>query len=197
MPKTKLKCPKCPRTFSMPAHLARHMSTIHSTGAKKAASKPAKRKKGAGKRAGPKPRASIAAPGMFAGDAGQRVVAEMQAYRDNLLAMRGEIEMKLGAIEQAMGAMGSTALPVARAKPGRRAIAKGRPAASGVRPGTLKDAVLTVLRTSGTGMSPRALSDAVIKAGYKTKAKDLTKAISNLLPQVKAIKRVGHGIYTL
>jgi len=25
-----IKCPKCPRTFSMPGHLARHVNTIHS-----------------------------------------------------------------------------------------------------------------------------------------------------------------------
>ncbi len=34
----KLKCPKCDRTFSMPAHLARHMSS-HKRGAGKRATK--------------------------------------------------------------------------------------------------------------------------------------------------------------
>ena len=34
----KLKCPKCDRTFSMPAHLARHMSS-HTGGAGKRAAK--------------------------------------------------------------------------------------------------------------------------------------------------------------
>ncbi len=33
----KFKCTKCDRAFSMPAHLARHMNTIHATAAQKAA----------------------------------------------------------------------------------------------------------------------------------------------------------------
>ena len=32
----KVICPKCDRRFSMPAHLARHMNTIHGTGQRKA-----------------------------------------------------------------------------------------------------------------------------------------------------------------
>lgn len=36
MPKKKFKCSKCDRSFSMPAHLARHMNTIHATGKPKA-----------------------------------------------------------------------------------------------------------------------------------------------------------------
>ena len=46
MAKKSLKCPKCERTFSMPAHLARHVNSIHS---KKAKKKVAKKKRSKGK----------------------------------------------------------------------------------------------------------------------------------------------------
>ncbi len=39
MAKGKLKCSKCDRTFSMAAHLARHVSTTHASRQKKAAAK--------------------------------------------------------------------------------------------------------------------------------------------------------------
>lgn len=37
--KGKYKCPKCDRTFSMAAHLARHMNSVHASKAKKKAAK--------------------------------------------------------------------------------------------------------------------------------------------------------------
>ena len=43
---------------------------------------------------------------------------------------------------------------------------------------------------------PRA-DDRVKKAGFKTKAKNLTKAVSNKLPDLKSVKRVGYGKYQL
>ena len=36
MPRKKFKCSKCDRSFSMAAHLARHVNTIHATGKRKA-----------------------------------------------------------------------------------------------------------------------------------------------------------------
>ena len=201
MAKPKLKCPKCTRTFSMAAHLARHMSTIHATGAKKkaAAKAPAKRK--GKKKPGPKPGARAMKARSVPGDEGARVLAEMQSYHANLLETRGAIDGKIGALEQAMIAMGAAGQAPRRmgrpagAKKVVRAASAVR-AAKGVRAGTLKDAVINVLRATGTPMSPRTLSVAVKKSGYKTKAKDLTKAISNVLPTIESIKRVGHGMYS-
>ncbi len=37
--KRKLKCPKCDRTFSIAAHLARHVNSIHASKAKKKVAK--------------------------------------------------------------------------------------------------------------------------------------------------------------
>lgn len=44
MPKKKFKCSKCDRSFSMPAHLARHMNATHGSRGKKKTAKKAKRR---------------------------------------------------------------------------------------------------------------------------------------------------------
>ena len=48
MAKTKLKCPKCDRTFGMAAHLARHLSAGH--GRKKTVKKKVAKKRAGAKR---------------------------------------------------------------------------------------------------------------------------------------------------
>ena len=45
MAKKGFKCSKCDRSFSMAAHLARHMSTIHASPKKKAAAKRSRKAK--------------------------------------------------------------------------------------------------------------------------------------------------------
>ncbi|MHC4695735.1 MAG: hypothetical protein ACYTFA_03215 [Planctomycetota bacterium] len=44
-------------------------------------------------------------------------------------------------------------------------------------------------------MSPNAIATAVAKSGYKSKAKDLAKAVSNSIPELKSVKKVGFGLY--
>ena len=211
MAKTRIKCPKCDRTFSMAAHLARHMNTIHVSPAKRKAKakalakkrgKRVQSKKGA-KRAKPKAKRKVAKrvarvgrPAGRTGDGGVRVLKEMRAYHADLMAQRSSLDDQIGAIEAAMGAMGGTAAPRRRRpgpRPGARGRAAGRPRAG--RAGSLKDAIVSTLRQYRKAMSPKDLSAAVVKGGYKTKAKDLTKAISNVLPQVKGVKKVGRGMY--
>ncbi len=46
-------------------------------------------------------------------------------------------------------------------------------------------------------MSLQDIGTRVKKAGYKTKAKDVAKAVSNKLPDLKSVKRVGYGRYQL
>ena len=55
--------------------------------------------------------------------------------------------------------------------------------------------IVKVVRQSKKPLSPREIAGAVVKAGYKTKAKDLTKAVSNALPEMKSVKRMGFGKY--
>ncbi len=185
-----IKCPKCSRTFSMKAHLGRHMATIHaSPGARRAAAK-----KSAGRKAG-RPATKRTAVLSTGGNGVTGFLSDMQAYHDSLTAKRDELDGQISAIETAIGAMGGAARTAVRRGPGRP---KGKVSASGTgRPGSLKDMIIKVLGQRKQPLSPNQISTAVIKAGYKSRAKDLTKAVSNVLPDIGQVKRVGFGSYTV
>lgn len=194
MAKAVFKCPKCDRSFSMNAHLARHMNTIHASPQRRkaAAKKRVKRAKLAGKKVVAKRKARVLSVRKAPAGGSGRVLREMKAYHADLAAMRSSLNAQIDAIEVAMEAMTGIRAKAAPQRQ-RRAPARGR-GRSG-RAGSLKDSVVNVLRKHRTPMSPRDLSSAVVRAGYKTKAKDLTKAISNILPQLKMVKKVGRGMY--
>lgn len=158
----------------MPAHLARHMSTTH--GVKSASAK----KKGAGRRG------SVAAHSV----APNGLLDTLQEHYDALSAERESIEAQLDGIRTAMDALGA-AVPAPSA--GRSA---GRRGSGGGRPGSLKDYIVRVLRGRSGSLSPREIAGAVKKAGYPTKSDDLTKAVSNMLPQIPAVRKVSRGQYS-
>ena len=54
---------------------------------------------------------------------------------------------------------------------------------------------LSVLEPGGIVKTTR--EGKIVLAGYKSKAKDLTKAVSNALPQLKGIKKIGFGKYKM
>ncbi|UCE58955.1 MAG: C2H2-type zinc finger protein [Phycisphaerales bacterium] len=187
----KLKCSKCSRTFSMPAHLARHMNTIHRAGSARGKKRPvakAKGKVGRPKGSGAKKVAARVAVGGV-----ERLVGEMQTYLADVSAQRAALDAEVAAVTAAMKAIGA-AVPRGRmvgAAPKKR----GRPAGRGPRPGSLKSYITKVLGQRATSMSPNEIAVAVRKAGYQSDAKDLTKAVSNTLPDLKGVKKVGFGQY--
>jgi len=193
----KLKCSKCSRTFSMPAHLARHQSAVHGMKSKRITSAGARRKPGRPARAA---RASMVS-GAGMGPGADRILSEMSSYREQLVAQRESIEEQLGALEGAMSAMGSGRMMIPSRSGAGRSVGRpsgrgpGRPKGSGNREGTLKSTMIKVLKQTGSPMSPQAIASAVIRAGYKTKTSNLTKAVSNALPTMKEIRRVGRGQY--
>ena len=94
----KLKCPKCDRTFSMPAHLARHKNAAHASKArKKAAKKKALRKKArrgrTAKRAG-RPKGIAARLGL------QNLTIEELGQL--ITAARAEARQKMAALQKAL-----------------------------------------------------------------------------------------------
>ena len=126
------------------------------------------------------------------------LVGRMQDYHSDLLMRRESLDSEITAISNAIEAIGAAAPAASQGRrPGRPAGRVGRPRSSGGRKGSLRDYVLRTMGKRSTPMSPRQLASAVVKAGYKSKAKDLTKAVSNLLPQLKQVKRVGFGKYRL
>jgi hypothetical protein len=129
----------------------------------------------------------------------------MQAYRKELLTERLALDSRIDAMGRALDEMGAK-VP---AGPARRAARKGpkvkarkaakrvgRPGAK-VRTGSLKDYIGRVLRQRTKPMSPSEIGVSVVKAGLKTKAKDITKAVSNTLPKMKNVKKMGFGKYKI
>jgi len=210
MPKAKYKCSRCDRTFSMPAHLARHRNTIHGMGArkKKTKGKVGRPKATSAKRLG-RPKVRVARTGATTGLGTPRFIGEMKAYQDALLTQRASLDAQIDAVGRAMTEIGlaTTAtrrITKKRAKPRikarvkarvkRIAEAKGR-AGGKTRTGSLRDYIGRVLKQRTKPMSPAEIGTSVVKAGFKTKAKDITKAVSNTIPKMSNVKKVGFGKY--
>lgn len=198
MAKKDFKCSTCGRSFLMAAHLARHESTTHGAGGKSA-------KKGGAKR-GKKRAAGRAPASSMATASSLGFVHDMRAYHESLMAEREQLEERIAAIQNAISALNGSAgghavsarpaarVPIARAPKARRGKKRG---GGGRRPegGALRDFVIKVLRASDTPLGVQDISSRVIAAGYPTASKDLSKAVSNMLPNVKEVKRVSRGLY--
>ncbi len=201
MPRTTFKCSKCGRTFSMRAHLARHSSAIHGVTVGRAriaargrtVKRRVGRPKGSRSRIVARPKKNVRRRAQSVGDASARLIGEMHAYHGNLLAQRSSLDGRIDALTNAMKALGAAV----GVKPRRRTGKRGRPAGSGIRAGSLKDYIVRVLRQTTKPMSPREISARTIKAGFKTHAKDVTKAVSNKLAELNNVKRVSFGLYRL
>ena len=96
----------------------------------------------------------------------------------------------------AMGGSAGASRASAPRKLGRPA-GSGRPRGSGPREGSLKSFIVKVLKQVSKPLSPNDIGVRVVKAGFKTKAKDITKAVSNTLPQLGNVKRIGFGKYKI
>ncbi|MBU0719584.1 MAG: C2H2-type zinc finger protein [Planctomycetes bacterium] len=195
MAKRKLKCPKCDRTFSMAAHLARHTSAAHATGARKAL--PEFRLTGGisktGRRPG-RPKGRITAGlgrRLTLGEGPVQLVSGLQAYYNTLMSKQQELDAEIAALNTAIAAMsgiGATAM----SRPKKAPAKSGR---HGMREGSLKSYIVKVLGERSTAMSPSDIAARIKQAGYESKAKDLTKAVSNALPGLPGVKKEGFGMY--
>ena len=183
------KCPKCERSFSMAAHLGRHTNTIH--GSRRGPKPVAKRRPGRPrKRRVGRPKGSRSFARAAAGDGATQLLSQMQSYYSELTARRATLDAQIAGMESAIDVMG--AVPLARAAGGRK---RGRPAGSGARAGSLKDTIVRVLRQRAVALSPREIAAGVLKSGYRTSTKNLTKAISNTLPEMNNVRKIGRGLY--
>jgi hypothetical protein len=183
MAKAKFRCNKCDRTFAMAAHLGRHKNTIHGGGK---AGKVGRPRKTAGR---PKTRRATVVGGADGG--ADRVISEMTAYLNQLTAQRESLDAQISGIQNAIGMMGGVQLAAPSAP------RRGRPPGGGPRTGSLKSTIVKVLRQRGRAMSPKEIAVSVVKAGYKSGAKNLTKAVSNALPEMSEVKKVGRGEYRM
>ena len=184
MARKKFKCPRCERRFSMAAHLARHVSTIHRRKMKKKAPRAAA-KRGPVRRRGQVLRVRT---GSSIGAAG--VSASLRTYHEELTAQVAALDSQMSAVDGAMQALGTAPSPKAA-----RRVKKRGGGGGGGRAGSLKDFIGRALRQVSTPQSPIQIAARVKKIGYKSKAKDLAKAVGNALPLMKSVKKVGFGKY--
>ena len=200
MPRAKFRCKRCKRSFKMAAHLARHKSTIHAPKKRKVSkaktTKKVKRSTVRRKvvRSVAASRAKIGSMRAFSTRASgsEGIIDAMKAHHSDLVAQRTSLDSQIDAFARAMEAIGAPTptgrTPGAGKKRGRTITVVGRP-------GSLKHYIVRVLHQSSKPMSPGDIGARVKRAGFKTKAKDLTKAVSNTLPDLKQIKRVAFGLY--
>ena len=190
MARRKFKCSRCDRRFSMAAHLARHKSASHGSPKVKAAGR-------GGKAASAKPRRTktaavrtrIRAGSPARSDGSSGVLRAMALFINDLTAQRNAIDAQITGMQGAMSVLnGSGALVPSGAR-------RGRPPGSGGRENSLKPAILSALQKRSTPLSPREIATAVLKSGYRTKSTNLTKAVSNALPEMTNVRRVGRGQY--
>ena len=202
MPKAKFRCKRCKRSFIMAAHLARHMNAIHGLKKRKISNTKTSKKK-AKRTIQPRvvrtvvaSRAKIGPTRVFstAVSGSEGIIDAMQSHHSELLAHRSSLDAQIDAFAQAMKTIGATT-PTSVTRPtGKK---RGRPVGSVGRPGSLKNYIVRVLRQTSKPMSRQEIGKLVKKAGFKTKSKDLTKAVGNTLPSLKKVRRVSYGKYQL
>ena len=190
MARRKFKCSRCDRTFAMAAHLARHKNASHGTRKVKTAGR--ERRTTSAKRSSPKRTAARSKSPMASStrnDGSGGVVRAMTAFINELSAQRNVIDAQIAGMQGAMRMLNGAG--AAAPSGGRR----GRPLGSGGRANSLKPTILKVLQRRSTPLSPREIAVAVVKSGYRTKSTNLTKAVSNVLPEMTNVKKVGRGQY--
>ncbi len=182
------KCSICGRTFKMAAHLARHQNTIHGAKKKKVAGKKAA-KRIVGKKVQQARRPAKRARPVRQGGT-TPLLQQMQAYRSDLIAQRAQVNTQIGAIERALAALGTKiGAPARKPAAGRRGAA--------ARPGSLKTYVERVLRARGRSMAVKDVTDAVLRAGFKSTNKTLAKSVGIALSQMRNVRKVSRGLFSL
>lgn len=224
MAEKELKCPKCDRSFSMAAHLARHVNATH---ARKTAKRVAKKRKAAKKRKTVKKRKAVKKRRKVARKPApkrkvKRKVGRRKVRRKVARAKAGRRPVRRQARTGAAGLISQmrahqrqlsarqaelqaniTAITAAIEAMGAAAAPtpvrrrRRRRAPRGIRAGSLKDFITRVLRQSRRPLGPKQLAASVVRAGYKTRAGNLATLVSNALGQMTGVKKAGRGLYRL
>lgn len=203
MPTAKFRCKQCKRSFIMAAHLARHNNTIHGSNKKKTSNAGASKKTAKKSIVHSKVVRTMAASRTTTGPmqtfstgvtGSEGIIHVMQAHHNELLVQRTLLDAQIDAFALAMETIGATALTIVSRPTGKK---RGRPVGSVGKEGSLKNYIDRVFRETSQPLSLKDIGTQVKKAGFKTKVKDVTKAISNTLPTLKKVKRVGYGMYQM
>ena len=118
---------------------------------------------------------------------GQQLVSQLQSRRTQLQAELADVDKQLAQFPQA-----TTAGPRDSARQAGRTGPRRRRSGGKTLPATVEQ----VLREAKRPMSVKEIEPAVLKAGYKTKAKTLYNQIFDTLKKIGA-KKVAKGQYTM
>ena len=169
------RCSICSRSFSMAAHLGRHMSTIH--GSKRVMR--------------PSSMGAVAAPrGASAG-----LVEAAQGLRARLMEQLTAVDEFLTQLGSATGPAMRAPMPRPAFKRALAAPARRQPTTVAGRAGSLKSYIDRVLREAGTPTPVAAIALAVVKAGYKSRDKHLAQTVSRALADMHTVKKIERGVY--
>ena len=127
------------------------------------------------------------------GGAAAPLLAQMAAYRDQLVEQQAGLQAEIDKLSEAMSTLGAA---TTRRKVGRRARRGPRRGAAGVRAGSLKSFILKVMRP-GQVMAVKDVAAAVRRRGYKTKSHNFPNQVSNALAQIPSVKKVSRGKFKL
>ncbi len=122
----------------------------------------------------------------------QKELAKRVAKVEKLKAQRDMLDEQIRQLEGAAGLVTVSSPKKPGPKPGRKLTRKPRAARSGAK--TLGQYVEEVLATVPAGLKIKAIEQAVIKAGYVTKAKSIYNPILKVISQ-GGFKKLTRGIY--
>ena len=174
--KGKFNCTTCGRTFGMAAHLGRHMSTVHARAGRRTG-------RMAGLKLIPQPTHGPMVD-VMAG-----MLGEFTARRAELSAQRATLDSQAAALDRVIAAFGGHVASVKVHRGGRR-----RRAAQDT---PLPAHILRVLRAHRRPMAIKAVTAAVLKAGYKSKNKELPKTVGKYLAKLPGVVKVARGVFRL
>ncbi len=117
-----------------------------------------------------------------------RVKREFRARRAELAAQRATLDFQATALDRVIAGFGRPATARPR-RVGRRRRA--------VQLGSLPAFIQQVLRADRRPMAIKEVTAAVLKAGYKSKNKELPKTVGKYLSKLPGMIRVGRGVFRL
>lgn len=117
------------------------------------------------------------------------LIRQLEAHHRALSAQHAGLAAEIASVDGAIQAIGAVG-PVPRA--GR---SRGRALRRAPRPGSLKDTIVKVLQLEGKPMGPAQIAAGVVKAGYRTRAKNLPNMVSNTLSKMPQVTKAGRGLY--
>jgi hypothetical protein len=173
--KGKFTCATCGRIFGMAAHLGRHMSTVHAR---------AGRPKAHRSRVKPIPHPTHGPLINVMAD----MLYEFTARRAELAAQRATLDSQAAALDRVIAAFG---------KPAAAKVRRGGHQRRAAQETSLPAHILRVLRAHRRPMAIKAVTAAVLKAGYKSKNKELPKTVGKYLARLPGVIRVARGVFRL